>query len=98
MDSWFDWLWSACVPVAKRIAGALGFGYLSFEGASTAIEGAFESIQTSFSGMVPEVASLLAMAGFFDAMAISAGGIVSGLAWMVLKRWALVGGGAAAAS
>jgi hypothetical protein len=94
MDSWFDWLWNACVPVVKKVLGSLGMGYLSFEGASSALQSAFDSIQTSFGGLIPEVASLLARAGFFDVMAITSGGIMSGLAWMVLKRWAVVGTGA----
>jgi hypothetical protein len=93
MDSWATWIWGVCEPIAKRVAVALGFGYLSFEGASTALESAFGSIQASFGGLLAEVAALLAMSGFFDAMAIMSGGILSGLAWMAMKRWAVVGAG-----
>ena len=91
-DSWMDWLWQACVPVAKRIAGALGFGYLSFEGVSTALEAAFDAVRTALGGMLSDVAQLLAMSGFFDFMSITSGGIMSGVAWMVLKRWAITSG------
>lgn len=97
MDSWGDWIMQVCAPVAKRVATALGFGYVSFEGASAVLESAFASIQASLGGLIAEVAALLAMAGFFDAMAITSGGILSGLAWMAMKRWALApaaGGGA----
>lgn len=95
MDSWIDWLWQACVPVAKRVLGALGFGYVSFEGASTALESAFSAVQTALGGLAGDVAQLLAMAGFFDFMSITSGGIMSGLAWMMLKRWAVSAGTAA---
>lgn len=98
MDSWATWLYGLVEPLVKRAAVALGFGYLSFEGASTVLESAFSSIQGSFSGLIAEVAQLLARAGFFDAMAITSGGIFAGLAWMVLKRWAVVGTGTAPAS
>lgn len=96
MDSWFDWLWASCVPVVKKVLGSLGMGWLSFEGASQALQAAFDSITGSFGGLIPDVAALLARAGFFDVMAITSGGIMSGLAWMVLKRWAVVGTGAEA--
>lgn len=97
MDNWTDWLLSIIVPAAKKIATALGFGYLTFTGVASTIEAAYDSTATAFSGLLPEVAALLARAGFFDAMSISAGGVLSGLAWMVMKRWALVGTGAPAA-
>lgn len=93
MDSWFSWLWNASVPVVKKVLAALGLGWVSFEGASAALTSAFDAIQTSFGGIIPEVASLLARAGFFDAMSITSGGIMSGLAWMALKRWSLGGTG-----
>lgn len=88
--TWWDWLVSAAEPIARRIAVGLGFGYVTFEGVSTALEGAYSSATSAFGGLLSEVAQLLAMSGFFDAMAISSGGIVSGVAWMALKRWAVV--------
>lgn len=94
MDSWIEWLWNACVPVAKKVMVALGFGYVTFEGANTALSSAFSAITASFSGIIVEVAALLARAGFFEVMSITSGGIVSGLAWMVMKRWAVTGTGA----
>jgi hypothetical protein len=97
MDSWIDWLWQSCVPVAKRVLGALGFGYVSFEGAATALETAFDAVRTALGGLAGDVAQLLAMSGFFDAMSITSGGIMSGLAWMMLKRWAVSAGTVATA-
>jgi hypothetical protein len=93
MDSWFAWLWAAVLPLAKRVITGLGFGWITYEGVSTAINSAIANIQTAFGGLIAEVAALLAISGFFDAMAITSGGIVSGLVWMVLKRWAWVGTG-----
>lgn len=93
MDSWTDWLLSIIVPAAKKIAVALGFGYVTFTGVSTAVTTAFDHVTNSFAGLIPEVAALLARAGFFDAMSISSGGILSGIAWMALKRWSVVSTG-----
>jgi len=89
VDSWTSWLWALAAPLVKRVLVALGMGYASFEGAATVIESSFDAIQASFGGLLAEVAALLAMAGFFDAMAIMSGGIMGGLAWMAMKRWAL---------
>lgn len=93
MDSWSSWLMGLIGPLVKRAAVALGFGTVTFTGVSAALESAWSAIQGSFTGLLAEVAALLAIAGFFDAMAITAGGLVSGVAWMILKRWALSAGG-----
>lgn len=97
MDSWASWLYNLVEPLVKRAAVALGFGYASFEGASAVMETAFSSVQSAFSGIISEVAQLLAIAGFFDAMAITSGGLFAGLAWMSLKRFVLPATGAASA-
>ena len=93
MDSWWEWLWSGIVPLVKRAITGLGIGWITFEGVSAALNSAISSAQSAFGGLLTEVAALFAMAGFFDAMAITSGGLVSGLVWMQLKRWALTGTG-----
>uniref|UniRef100_A0A1A7GEX2 Uncharacterized protein n=1 Tax=biofilter metagenome TaxID=1070537 RepID=A0A1A7GEX2_9ZZZZ len=35
------------------------------------------------------MAQILAMSGFFDYMAITSGGLVTSISWLVLKRFAL---------
>lgn len=92
MDSWWDWLLSVCVPVAKRVLGSLGLGVLSFTGVSATLNAALDAAKAAWGGLLIEVAQLLAMAGFFDFMAITSGGIVAGIAWLTLKRWAITSG------
>lgn len=82
-------------PIVSRVLLALGLGTVTYTGASAALTGLLNSAKSSMSGMVPEVAQLLAMAGGFEAMSIIAGGIVSGLTFMVLKRFALQSTGSA---
>ncbi|WP_448676459.1 DUF2523 domain-containing protein [Delftia acidovorans] len=89
MEGIAEWLAKISWPLVSRVLVSLGFGYTTYEGADTAITNAISSIQGAFAGLGSEVLQLLAMAGFFDAMSITSGGIVSGLAWMVMKRFAL---------
>lgn len=95
MEGIAQWLASISWPIVSRVMVALGFGYTTYEGADSALSAAMNAAKTAFSGIGGEVLQLLAMAGFFDAMAITSGGIVSGLAWMVMKRFALQTTGAA---
>ncbi|MDA1813337.1 DUF2523 domain-containing protein [Bacillus cereus] len=89
MEGIAEWLAKISWPLVSRVLVSLGFGYTTYEGADTAITNAISSIQGAFAGLGAEVLQLWAMAGFFDAMSITSGGIVSGLAWMVMKRFAL---------
>lgn len=95
MEGIAEWLAKISWPIVSRVMIALGFGYTTYEGADTALSGAINAAKTAFTGFSGEVLQLLAMAGFFEAMAITSGGIISGLAWMVMKRFALQTTGAA---
>ena len=94
MEGIADWLARITWPLVTRVLSALGMGTVTYVGADTALTGALQHVKNAFTGIAGEIAQLLAMAGFFEAMAIMSGGIVSGLAWMVLKRMALQTGGA----
>jgi hypothetical protein len=83
---------SLAAPLAKRVLVALGFGYVSFEGASLVLEQVFEAVQGALGGLGGEVSAILARAGMFDAVAIAAGSLVASLAWVTLKRLSLVNG------
>lgn len=89
MDSIADWLAKITWPLVSRVMAALGVGTVTYTGASTALGAAFQHAKDAFSGLAGDVAALLAMGGFFDFMAITSGGILSGLTWMVMKRFAL---------
>lgn len=89
MDGFSKWLLDISWPVVSRVLAALGLGTLTFTGADTALTGVLGSAKSAMTGLIPEVLQILAMSGFFEAMAISAGGLISGLTWMILKRFAL---------
>lgn len=95
MDDLASWLGSIVWPLVSRALKSLGLGFLVFEGADAAVQGALAAAKNSFGAMPGDVASLVARFGFFDFMAITAGGIVSGLAWMYMKRIAVVNTGSA---
>lgn len=91
-DSLSDWLASITWPLVTRVFTALGFGTVTYQGASTALNQAFDSASSSISGLAGPVMQLMAMAGFFDVLSITSGGLASGLAFMVMKRFALQSG------
>lgn len=89
MEGIAEWLARISWPLVSKVLTSLGFGYVTYEGTNTAISGALSAAKGAFVGMGAEVLQLLVMIGFFDAMSIMSGGIVSGLTWMVAKRFAL---------
>lgn len=89
MDNIAEWLASITWPLVSRVLTAMGFGYVTYEGTSTAVTSALTAAKGAFTGLMTEVLQLLVMIGFFDAMSIMSGGIVSGLAWMVAKKMAI---------
>lgn len=92
MDTLAEWLARISWPLITRVLTAAGIGTVTYAGANTALETALGSVKTALAGIGGDVLQLLAMAGFFEAMSITAGGIVSGLSWLVLKRFALQAG------
>ena len=92
MDSIAEWIARITWPLITRVMTAAGIGTVTYAGADTALSGALNAAKTALAGIGGDVLQLLAMAGFFEAMAISAGGLVSGLSWLVLKRFALQAG------
>ena len=92
MESIAQWLSDLTWPIVSRVLASLGVGTVTYAGAETALRGAIDTAKTAFQGMGGEVLQIIAMAGFFDAMSITSGGLVSGLAWLVLKKFALQSG------
>lgn len=90
------WLYDLSWPIVSRVMAALGLGTLTYTGVDTALTGVLDNAKNGFAGLTGDVMHLVAMCGFFDAMSITSGGIISGLAWMVLKRFALQSTGPAA--
>lgn len=92
MDTIASWLAEITWPIFSRVLAALGVGTVTYTGAKSALEMALTNAKTALAGIGHEVLQIIAMSGFFDAMAITSGGLVSGLAWLVLKKFALQSG------
>lgn len=92
-DSLGSWLAAIVYPLATRALVGLGFGYLTYTGVTTAIDGAMANAQAAMQGMPLAVFQLVGKFGFFDFMSITSGGLVSGLVWLQLKKLAVVGTG-----
>jgi hypothetical protein len=88
------WLADMVKPIATRAMVALGFGTVTYTGATSAIDGAVDSVRSTLGGLTADIAQLLAMSGIFDALAIASGSLTTAVAMMVLKKFALQTGGA----
>jgi hypothetical protein len=84
-----SWLASISWPIVSRVLAALGMGTVTYTGLTTAVNNYFAMAKASLAGLGGTVLQLLAMAGVFDFLAITSGGVISGLTFMVLKRFAL---------
>lgn len=89
MDGLAKWLADISWPIVSRVLTSLGVGYVTYEGATTAVGSALSASKAAFAGLGADLLQLFALAGVFDALSITSGGIVSGLAWMVMKHFAL---------
>lgn len=92
MDTIAQWLADISWPIVSRLLAAVGLGTMTWVGAESALQQALGSAKTAIAGTIHEVLQILAMSGFFEAMAITSGGLVSGLTWLVLKKFALQSG------
>lgn len=98
MDGWALWLFSMIKPLAMRVMITLGMGIVSYTGVDTAVFAALDAAKSALQGLPIEVAQIMARFGFFDYMAITSGGVVSGISWSILQKWALRGDAAAGTS
>jgi len=89
MEGIAAWFARISWPLVSRVLAALGIGTVTYTGANTALSSALSSAKSAMVGLAGDVFQLLALGGFFDAMSITAGGIVASLSWMVMKRFAL---------
>ena len=84
-----EWLASLVKPLVTRVLVALGMGTVTYGGVDMAMTGAVNSVKAAFLGLTADIATLIAMSGFFDAIAITTGSLVTGVTMMTLKKFAL---------
>lgn len=88
------WLAALAWPMVSRVLAALGIGTVTYVGLNSAINAALGAAKAALGTLGGEVSQLMAMAGFFQAMAIIAGGMLAGVTFMTLKKFALKAVGA----
>lgn len=81
----------AAGPLARKVLAAIGVGVVSYTGLMTAIQFAYDEAAAALAGLPADAAAIIAIAGFFNALAIMAGGVIGGLAMRSLKRLAVLG-------
>lgn len=83
-------LQSAAGPIAKRVLASLGMGVVSY----AAINGALSAVQTavvgSYGAITGEVAAVLSLAGFGQAIGIVLGAMVARLSYSQLNKLQLI--------
>jgi hypothetical protein len=79
-------------PLARQLLVSIGIGLVTFVGLDTAVSAAFSAAKGALGGLTGSVASVLAMAGFFTALSVIAGGIVARISLLTLKRFGRVTG------
>ena len=89
MEGIAAWFARISWPLVSRVMSSLGVGTVTYVGADTALGSALTAAKAAFTGLGGDVLQLVAMAGVFDAMSITAGGVISGLAWLTLKHFAI---------
>ena len=76
-------------PIARKAAISLGFSVVTYAGVQAAVTAALSASKSSFGGIAGEVGQLVAMAGFFEALSIIAGGITASVTLVALKKFEL---------
>lgn len=90
MEGIAQWLANISWPLITRIMASLGIGTVSYMGAESALMGAINTAKSAFFGAGQEMMAVLVLSGFFDAMSIMSGGLVSALSWIILKKYAVL--------
>lgn len=89
--SWASWLMALAAPLAGRVLLSLGFGTVTYVGLQAALSMALNQAKGATAGLSAEVIALLSMSGGFTAMSVIAGGAVTSIGMIALKRLSLRG-------
>lgn len=72
--------------LAKKVLTALGMGFVTYVGLNAAVSGAISAASGAMGGASSDVASILAISGFFTACSVIAGGITASVTLVSLTR------------
>lgn len=81
---------AASGPIAKRVMSSLGIGVVSFTGVSLAVDGLLSAAVTHWQGMPGDLSAYMQYLGAGQALAIICGGITGRVAFVALRRFALL--------
>lgn len=79
-------LQSAAAPIAKKVLSALGFGVVSYAALTAALDGVKGALIAAYGGMTADIAGLLDLAGFGQAVGIILGAMVARITYLQLSR------------
>lgn len=89
MGSIAAWIGALAWPLVSRVLLALGIGTVTYLGVSAAVNGALGAAKGALGGLGSDLAGLLALSGFFEALSIGAGAIIATIAFSVAKKFTL---------
>lgn len=87
--AWAEWVESLTQPVVRRVMQVLGVGTASFAAVRTGFDSVVDTLSAAAGGVAVPVANILGLAGFWDAMAITLGGVSGWLSYKALT-WTLI--------
>lgn len=79
-------LQSAAGPIVKKALSALGIGVVSYAALITAMEGVKNSLTSIYGSITGDIAGLLGLAGFGDAIGIILGAMMARVTYLQLSR------------
>lgn len=77
-------------PIAKKVLTAIGVGVVTVGGVQAMITSALNSAKSAMGGMSGVVLDLVAMSGFFAAVAVIAGGLTAAGTLIAFKRLSII--------
>lgn len=79
-------LQSAAAPIAKKVLTALGMGVVSYAAISAAMSGVQSAVIGAYGAITGDIAALLSMAGFGQAIGIILGAMVARISYAQLNK------------
>lgn len=86
MSGFVGLLQTAAGPIVKKALSALGIGVVSYAALITAMEGVKNSLTSIYGSITADIAGLLGLAGFGDAIGIILGAMMARVTYLQLSR------------
>jgi hypothetical protein len=90
MSSLGLYLDSVALPIVRKVLVGLGFGTVTYLGLQAAFDQAQAAIQANFSGMIPQIAALVYLAGFNQAVGMVLAALSAKIGLIAVKKFQLI--------